>query len=147
MLYKGFYDTDTVSKLLGIPSIGKVWIDTSEDEAWDCHNDTARALKSNSTAMYWNNLSDKERLERLENHGMTGKNHSKETREKMSKSAMKPKPQLQKGGYIVSPTGEIVKFSCLSHFCKENNLSSGHVSELLNGKRNTVKGWKRVQKL
>lgn len=143
MSYKGFWDTDKVSKFLGLPSIGKVWIDTTEDEMWNCYSDAVRNAKSNTATMYWNNLSDEERVDRLKNHGMTGKKHSKETCEKMSKSAKKPKPQRQKGGSIVSPTGEIVKFSCLTHFCKENKLSTGHVSELLNGKRNTVKGWKR----
>ena len=94
--------------------------------------------------MYWNNLSDKERMERLENHGMTGKKHSEETRKKMSKSATGTTRQtLHKAGTIIAPNGEKVKFACLSHFCKEYKLSSGHISELMSGKRNSVKGWKR----
>jgi hypothetical protein len=110
MAYKGFWDTDKVSKFLGLPSIGKVWIDTSKDEE-------------------------------VKGYGMIhNRPHTEEAKQKMRESG---KPGLHKKGTVVSPTGEIVKFSCLTHFCKENKLSTGHVSELLNGKRNTVKGWKR----
>ena len=110
MSYKGFWDTDKVSKFLGLQSIGKVLIDTSKDEE-------------------------------VKGYGMLhNRPHTEEAKKKMRETG---KPSLCKSGTVVSPTGEIVKFSCLSHFCKENNLSSGHVSELLNGKRNTVKGWKR----
>ncbi len=110
MAYKGFWDTDKVSKFLGLPSIGKVWIDTFKDEE-------------------------------VKGYGMIhNRPHTEEAKQKMRESE---KPGLHKKGTVVSPTGEIVKFSCLTHFCKENKLSTGHVSELLNGKRNTVKGWKR----
>jgi|DEB0MinimDraft_6_1074348.scaffolds.fasta_scaffold143184_2 hypothetical protein len=143
MAYQKFWNSDTISHTLNVPSSGDLWIDTSKDEEWDCYNNAARARMSNTTAMYWNNLSNEERVERLENHGMTGKKHSRETRKKMSKSAIKTKPKLHKGGTIITPNGKKVKFSCLSHFCKEHNLSSGHVSELMSGKRNSVKGWTR----
>jgi hypothetical protein len=145
MSYKGIFHTDKLSEVLNIPSLGDVYIDTSEDEVWDCYSDADRNAKSNTTAMYWNNLSDEERVERLENHGMTGKKHSKETREKMSKSAMGTnRPTLHKGGTVISPTGKVVNYSTLSHFCQEHGLSCGHMSELMNGKvRKSVKGWTR----
>ena len=109
MSYKGFYDTDTVSKFLGISSIGKIWIDTSKDE-------------------------------KVKGYGMIhNQPHTEEAKQKMRESG---KPSLHKGGTVVSPEGKIVEFSCLSHFCKENNLSSGHICELLQGKRKSVKGWK-----
>ena len=75
--------------------------------------------------------------------GMTGHTHSEETKRKMSKSAPKSRPHLHKMGKLVK-NGIIVEFNCLSHFCKEHKLSTGHVSELLSGKRNSVKGWKNV---
>ena len=72
-----------------------------------------------------------------------GFRHSETTKVKMSKSMTGiGKPSLHKGGTLVRD-GEVVSFTCLSHFCKEHKLSSGHVCELLQGKRKTVKGWKR----
>jgi len=51
---------------------------------------------------------------------------------------------LHKGGTIVAPNGEVVEFDCLTDFCKEHGLSTGHVSEMMNGKvRKSVKGWTR----
>jgi hypothetical protein len=143
MSYKGYYNTDTISKILNIPSIGNIWIDTSHDDEWNCYDDSTRKLYSKVTAFYWNNLSEEDRKLRLKNHGMTGKKHSTKTREKMSKSAIgTTKPSLHKGGTVVSPTGEIVHFKSLRHFCKEQGLSVSHVSELMSGKRKSVKGWK-----
>jgi hypothetical protein len=73
--------------------------------------------------------------------GMTGHRHSDETRKKMSKSQRgSTKRGLHKGGKIMKD-GVVVEFDCLSHICKELNLSSGHVCELLQGKRRSVKGW------
>jgi len=75
-------------------------------------------------------------------NGMAGKTHTEETKKLMRKSAHKSKPHLHKGG-VVEKNGVIVKFSCISHFCNEHNLSKGHVTELLQDKRKTVKGWKK----
>ena len=74
--------------------------------------------------------------------GMTGHKHSEETRQKMSKSMTGlVKPGLHKGGSLVSPSGEVVHFTTISWFCQEHGLSTGHVSEVLSGKRRSVKGW------
>ena len=76
--------------------------------------------------------------------GMTGMSHTEETKRKMSKSMTGiPKPTLHKGGTVVSPTGEVVHYTTLSHFCQEHGLSSGNVSEMMNGKRHSVKGWRK----
>ena len=76
--------------------------------------------------------------------GMTGVSHTTETKRKMSNSKTGiPRPTLHKGGTVVSPTGEVVHYNVLSHFCQEHRLSVGHVSEMMNGKRHTVKGWKK----
>jgi len=75
--------------------------------------------------------------------GMTGHKHSDNTKRKMSESAPKSRPHLHKGGTVISPTGEVVHYTTLSHFCQANGLSSGHVSEMMNGKRHTVKGWRK----
>ena len=64
--------------------------------------------------------------------------HTAAAKQKMRETG---KPTLHKAGTIISPNGEKVKFSCLTHFCKEYGLSTGHVSELLSGKRKSVKGW------
>lgn len=75
--------------------------------------------------------------------GMLGKKHSKKTKKKMSLSAKKHKPHLHRGGKIIKD-GKIYEFSCLSHAAKDLKLSTGHLSELLSGKRKTVKGWKNA---
>ena len=109
MVYKRFWNSDKVSALLGVEPIGKLWIDTSNDEE-------------------------------VKHYGMINGPHTEEAKAKMRAT---PKPGLHKRGTVISPSGEIVKFSCMTHFCKEHKLSSGHISELMSGKRNTVKGWKR----
>lgn len=74
--------------------------------------------------------------------GMTGVKHSEETKKKMSKSAPRSRPHLHRGGKIIKD-GDVYEFTCLSHACKELNLSVGHLSELMSGKRHTVKGWRK----
>ena len=72
---------------------------------------------------------------------MTGEKHSDYTKQLMREAALgKPKPSLHRGGALVRD-GKVFEFTCLRHFCKENGLSSGHVCELLKGKRKSVKGW------
>lgn len=76
--------------------------------------------------------------------GMLGQKHSEETKMKMSISATGTKrPTLHKGGKIIKDN-QIYEFTCLSHAAKELKISSGHLSELLSGKRKSVKGWKNA---
>lgn len=42
---------------------------------------------------------------------------------------------------IKSPNGEIIKGKNISKFCKENNLSSSHLRDVISGKRKSHKGW------
>ena len=137
------YDTRRISKILNIDDIGIIEIDLSKDQKWDCYNDEVISRRKNTTSLYWKNLTEEKRTDRLKNHGMSGKKHTNKSIEKMKKSAKKSKPHLHKGGKLVKD-GNIVEFSCLSHFCKEHKLSSGHICELLQGKRKSVKGWKNV---
>ena len=67
--------------------------------------------------------------------------HTESAKQKMRETR---KPTLHKGGTIVAPNGEVVEFDCLTDFCKEHGLSTGHISEMMNGKvRKSVKGWTR----
>ena len=66
--------------------------------------------------------------------------HTESAKQKMRETL---RPTTHKGGTIIAPNGEVVKFSCTSHFCKEYGLSKGHISELMSGKRKSVKGWTR----
>ena len=76
--------------------------------------------------------------------GMTGVKHSEETKQLLSdRLAGRVIPSLHKGGKIMKD-GVVREFDCLSHICKELNLSTGHLSELMSGKRRIVKGWVRV---
>ena len=109
MAYSGLFNTDKLSEVLRIPSIGSVWIDTSKDE-------------------------------NVKGYGMIhNRPHTEAAKKKMREVG---KPSLHKGGIVISPTGEIIKFECLTHFCKRYGLSTGHMCELLKNKRKTVKGWK-----
>lgn len=42
---------------------------------------------------------------------------------------------------IKSPNGEIIKGKNISKFCKENNLSSSHICNVIKGKVKSHKGW------
>ncbi len=107
------------------------------DSSWTYNKPDGKHMRA-----YWASLTPEEKREVLKTHGMTGKTHSEATKAKMSKSMTGvPKPSLHKGGTLIKD-GNVVEFTCLSHFCKENGLSSGHMCELLQGKRKTVKGWK-----
>ena len=76
--------------------------------------------------------------------GMLGQKHSDETKLKMSKTATgTKKSSLHKSGKIIKD-GKLFEFSCLSHAAKELKISCGHLSELLSGKRKSVKGWKNA---
>lgn len=142
MQYK--FNTKKISEILNIEDIGIIYFSLNNDEKWDCYNDDIINRIKNTTASYWENLNDEERRKRLQNHGMTGKKHNPQTIKKMRESALgSKKPSLYKSGKLIKD-GKIVEFSCLSHFCKENNLSSGHICELLQGKRKSVKGWRNV---
>lgn len=89
---------------------------------------------------YWDNLSEDERADRLSH--LNGRVLSQQTKDKIAKAHRgKPKNTLHKGGTLIKD-GECITFTCISHFCKEHRLSSGHLCELLQGKRKSVKGWK-----
>lgn len=51
---------------------------------------------------------------------------------------------LAKTWSIVSPTGEVLTVTNLSKFCKENNLNTSSMYEVMSGKRRTHKGYRRV---
>lgn len=44
---------------------------------------------------------------------------------------------------LISPDGQEVSFSNISTFCKQFNLHSGHISEVLKGKRASHKNYKK----
>ena len=139
MSYKVTYDFGAIDAALGIVHDGPHLVDDEfvKENCWAFNRPDGKI-----TRQYWANLTEDERRDRLENHGMSGKKHTEETRMKMRQANLGSKrPTLYKGGTLVKD-GVVVSFTCLSHFCKENKLSSGHVCELLKGKRKSVKGWK-----
>ena len=105
-------------------------------------------LMSNGDAMrglvqqYWDGLSADERYNRLSH--LTGRKKSDAEKEKISRAHKgKPKYYCRVGGAL-QKDGIIVSFDCTAHFCKEHKLSTGHICELLQGKRKSVKGWTNV---
>lgn len=46
---------------------------------------------------------------------------------------------------FLSPDGVETVVPCLSVFCRENNLSRGHMHRVLTGERKTHKGWRKSE--
>ena len=46
---------------------------------------------------------------------------------------------------IVSPQGDVVTFTGLNKFCRDNNLFPSPLKEVISGKRKQHKGWKACQ--
>ena len=67
------------------------------------------------------------------NNPFYGKNHTKENILKKSKPYK-----------IKSPEGLIIEGINLAKFCREHNLSNGHIHNVINGKRNHHKGWTKA---
>lgn len=43
---------------------------------------------------------------------------------------------------LISPNGEVVLVTCLSDFCKDNNLTAANIRKVAKGERHYHKGWK-----
>ena len=81
------------------------------------HSEETKRKISDSSPKYWE-----------------GKKLSEETRRKMSEARVRPFK-------IISPAGIVIEGINLYKFCKEHNLNSGHMSEVVNGKLKQHKGW------
>lgn len=64
-----------------------------------------------------------------------GKKLSEESKRKLSEARERPFK-------IISPSGIVIEGVNLNKFCKEHDLKSGHMSEVVNGKRKQHKGWR-----
>lgn len=70
--------------------------------------------------------------------------YSKETLAKMSLPKPKEhKEKLSRTYTFINPKNEVVCFTGLLSFCKENDLNAGAMSEVYNGKRPHHKNWKK----
>ena len=80
---------------------------------------------------------------------------SEETREKWRKAFGGKKPSEntrlgaihhnQKTYTLTNPNGELITFTNMKKFCKENKLSNAHLCDVASGKRNSHRGWKKPQ--
>lgn len=143
MSYRVTYDFSAIDEALGVDGVCPPF----------CDIDISSELTQRGTSPareYWAQFTKEERRAKMAKLSAmrkkpgpgTGWYHTEATKAKMSKAATgTKKPTLYKGGTVVKD-GNVVEFTCLSHFCKENGLSSGHMCELLKGKRKSVKGWK-----
>ena len=138
MSYKGIESALDIKTSIINPNIEPIFI------PWNCYTQDDKEKRSNIAWSYWNNLSEDERKNRLKNHGMKNKKHSDDTKLKMKQSSLgRSNSSTHKSGSIISENGEIVHFNCLSEVCRRLNLRSSHLSEVLSGKRKSVKGWKK----
>lgn len=53
--------------------------------------------------------------------------------------------KLSKNFTLVSPTGEVISGRNISQFCREYNLNQAHLSKVINGKRNSHAGYRRLE--
>lgn len=96
-------------------------------------------------------VSDETRRKSSESH--KGFKVTEETKEKLriantgkkvsEKTRLLCSEKLAKTYTLVSPTGELVTFTNMTKFCKENNLSKSKLCLVAQGKRNHHQGWKR----
>ena len=89
---------------------------------------------------YINNLNPKYNICKIAGSSL-GKKHSKKSKKKMS-DLQKDKPYRAKPYKIISPTDQVIEGINLKKFCRENDLSQGHMCEVLNSKRRSHKGYK-----
>jgi len=47
----------------------------------------------------------------------------------------------KRAGKLLSPEERVIKFDCISDFARDHNLSTTHITQVLNGQRFTYKGW------
>lgn len=73
-----------------------------------------------------------------------GRTLSKEQRAKISESLQKSKTKRLTTFKLISPSGEVHAGTNVKAFCKVHNLQRGNVMNLINGKRKSHKGWKRI---
>jgi len=73
--------------------------------------------------------------------GGTGYKHSEEARRKISISSRIVGLRRMKTYVIRSPDGQIIEIHGLREFCRQHNLSAGHISSVLSGKLKSHKGW------
>lgn len=90
------------------------------------------------------NIARRKKLLGLKNStGMEGHNHTRESKDKISKSQlnkMKDSPRTIYA-WLKSPNGDEIHFGPLSHECKKYNLILEYVSDLCKGHKNLYKGW------
>ena len=131
-----YNDFDCISDALGIERGApyphtELGVEYTKQKSWD---------SGKFTQSYWDSLTPEEKHIRC--NLRKNYKHSETTKYKMRVSNLgKTKPSLHKGGKVIKD-GILEEFDCLSHFCKKHNLSTGHVCEMMQGKRKSVKGWK-----
>lgn len=96
---------------------------------------------SENNAKYW--LGKSRSLESIKKMSAshTGKLLSKAHRKKLSEVLKNKGAKIYK---LISPSGELFKGKNISNFCKEQNLSISHISQVINGNRNHHKGWTKA---
>lgn len=78
---------------------------------------------------------------------MTEVQNRPEVKEKVSLYVRGSKNGRAKFHYVLKdPQGNIWETDCLTEFCREHNLTHGHMSSVANGNRNHHKGWICISK-
>lgn len=90
-------------------------------------------------------LKSKESIEK-QRKKILGRKHSEETKMKISEAnkGKIPKNITVKSWLVKFPNGHEKIINNLSKFCRENNLSQGHMRDTLTGRRNHTKNFKLV---
>ena len=62
-------------------------------------------------------------------------------RKQAEEHKLKKADKKSKNFTLMSPCGKIITGKNIAKFCRENNLSSSHINNVLNKKRKHHKGW------
>ena len=109
--------------------IGVSWKDLNYDE--EINKRFSERMKKNNPM--FNPETVKRVVRTRKENGNDFKSHSEESKKKMSKSK-------SKNWIIIYPDGNEIQISNLLNFCKNNNLSCGHMCEVSKGRRIQHKG-------
>lgn len=96
---------------------------------------------SKNNAKYWLGKSRSPESIRKMSQSHKGKSLSELHKKSLSKSL---KDKGTKEFKLISPTGELFEGKNISTFCREQNLSVSHISQVLNNKRSHHKGWTKA---
>lgn len=88
---------------------------------------------------YWDSFTAEERAEMCSH--IANRVKSDAERKKISDAHKGREKYYNRVGGALIKDGKVVEFDCIKYFCIEHGLHNGHITQVLNGKRKSHKGW------